>query len=89
MPAGPATRACAGGALLVTIAVAAVVFAVSQGSVLGWLSPAVLAALLLAVSATVAFAFVEGRHPDPLIRPTLLRLPSLRAGSVLTLLLGV
>jgi predicted MFS family arabinose efflux permease len=47
------------------------------------------AALLLAVSATVAFALVESRHPDPLIRPNLLRLPSLRTGSVLTLLLGV
>jgi predicted MFS family arabinose efflux permease len=69
--------------------VAAVVFAVSQGSVLGWSSPAVSAALLLAVSATVGFAFVESRHPDPLIRANLLRLPSLRTGSVLTLLLGV
>ena len=82
-------RLDAGGALLVTMAVAAVVFAVSEGNVLGWLSPAVVAALLLAVSATVAFAFVESRHPDPLIRANLLRLPSLRAGSILTLLLGV
>jgi hypothetical protein len=39
--------------------------------------------------ATVAFAFVESRQPDPLIRTKLLRLPSLRAGSMLTLLLGV
>lgn len=76
-------------ALLVTIAVAAVVFAVSEGDVLGWLSPAVVVALLLAVSATVAFASVESRHPDPLIRVNLLRLPSLRAGSMFTLLLGV
>ncbi len=44
------------------------VFAVSEGDVLGWLSPAVVVALLLAVSATVAFASVESRHPDPLIR---------------------
>jgi EmrB/QacA subfamily drug resistance transporter len=82
-------RLDAGGALLVTIAVAAVVFAVSEGDVSGWLSPAVVAALLLAVSAAVVFAFVESRHPDPLIRANLLRLPSLRAGSMLTLLLGV
>jgi hypothetical protein len=38
------------------------------------------------VSATVVFAFVESRHPDPLIRANL---PSLRAGNMLTLLLGV
>ncbi len=82
-------RLDAGGALLVTIAVAAVVFVVSQGSVLGWSSSAVAATLVLAVSATVGFAFVESRHPDPLIRANLLRLPSLRTGSVLTLLLGV
>jgi MFS family permease len=30
--------------------------------------PVGVAALLLVVSATVAFAFVESRHPDPLIR---------------------
>jgi EmrB/QacA subfamily drug resistance transporter len=82
-------RLDAGGALLITIAVAAVVFAVSQANDLGWSSPAVAAALLLAVGATVAFAFVESRHPDPLIRANLLRLRSLRAGSALTLLLGV
>jgi EmrB/QacA subfamily drug resistance transporter len=79
----------AGGALLVTLAVAALVFAVSQADVLGWFSPAVVAALLLAVSATIAFAFVESHHPDPLIPAKLLRLPGLRAGSGLTLLLGV
>jgi EmrB/QacA subfamily drug resistance transporter len=77
----------AGGALLVTIAVAGVVFAVSQANVRGSLS--VVAALLLAVSATVALAFVERHHPDPLIPAKLLRLPSLRAGTVLTLLLGL
>jgi hypothetical protein len=32
---------------------------------------------------------VESHHPDPLIRANLLRVPRLRAGSLLTLLLGV
>jgi MFS family permease len=82
-------RLDAGGALLVTTAVAAVVFAVSQGDVMGWSSPAVVAALLLAVAAAVAFTLVERRHPDPLIRTSLLRLPSLRTASVLILLLGM
>jgi len=77
----------AGGALLVTIAVAAVVFAVSQANVLSWWSVA--AALLLAVSATVVFAFVERHQRDPLIPARLPRLPRLRAGTALTLLLGL
>jgi EmrB/QacA subfamily drug resistance transporter len=82
-------RLDAGGALLVTTAVAAVVFAVSQGDVMGWSSPAVVAALLLTVAAAVAFTLVERRHPDPLVRTSLLRLPSLRTASVLILLLGM
>jgi EmrB/QacA subfamily drug resistance transporter len=83
------TRLDAGGALLITTAVAAVVFAVSQGTVIGSSSPAALAALLLAAVAAVAFAVVERHHPDPLVRASLLRRPGLRTGSVLTLLLGV
>jgi EmrB/QacA subfamily drug resistance transporter len=80
-------RLDAGGALLVTTAVAAVVFAVSQANVLGWRYE--VAASLLGVSAAAAFALVERRHPDPLIQVSLLRLPRLRAGSGLTFLLGV
>jgi EmrB/QacA subfamily drug resistance transporter len=82
-------RLDASGALLITTAVAALVFAVSQANAPDWLSPAVVVALVLAVCAAVAFAFVEKRHPDPLIRADLPRLPNLRAGSALTLLLGV
>ena len=44
-----AHRLDVGGALLITGAVAALVFAVSQGYVLGWASPAVLGALAAAV----------------------------------------
>jgi MFS family permease len=95
--AGPAGRAGpparrrldVGGALLITGAVAALVFAVSQGDVAGWSSPVVLAALGLAGLAAAGFLLVESRHPDPLIRAGLLRLPSLRQGYLLTMLLGV
>jgi EmrB/QacA subfamily drug resistance transporter len=82
-------RLDAGGGLLITTAVAAVVFAVSQGTAVGSSFPAVGAALLLAAVAAVAFAVVERHHPDPLVRASLLRRPGLRTGSVLTLLLGV
>lgn len=78
-----------GGALLITGSIAAIVFAVSQGGALGWTSPVVLGAAGIAVASAAAFALVESRHPDPLIRRGLLRLPSLRMGGVLIVLLGI
>jgi EmrB/QacA subfamily drug resistance transporter len=78
-----------GGALLITGAVAALVFAVSQVGVLGWASPAVLGALLLAAATGVAFVAVERRHPEPLVRGDLMRLPGLRKGGTMNLLLGL
>jgi EmrB/QacA subfamily drug resistance transporter len=88
--AGPVGRKLdIGGAALITAAVAAVVFAVSQAYVLGWTSPAVLGALLLAAAAAGAFALVERRHPEPLARADLLRMPTLRKASTMNLLLGL
>jgi EmrB/QacA subfamily drug resistance transporter len=78
-----------GGALLITLAVAAVVFAVSEGGAAGWTSPLVLAAALGAGLALAAFAVAEDRHPDPLVRADLLRLNSLRQGGALIMLLGI
>jgi EmrB/QacA subfamily drug resistance transporter len=78
-----------GGALLITTAVAALVFAVSQGYALGWTSAAVLGALAVAALAAAAFIAVERRHPEPLVRANLMRLPSLRKASTMNLLLGL
>jgi len=78
-----------GGALLVTVAVAALVYAVSQVGVAGLASPAVLAALALAAAAGAAFAGAERHHPQPLVRLDLLRLPGLRTASTMSLLLGL
>ncbi|HUY52908.1 MAG TPA: MFS transporter [Streptosporangiaceae bacterium] len=78
-----------GGALLITVAVAAVVFAVSQGGAAGWTSPLVVAAAAAAAAALAGFAVVERRHPDPLVRGDLLRLRSLRKGGALIMLLGI
>jgi EmrB/QacA subfamily drug resistance transporter len=77
------------GALLITTAIAAAVFAVSQVSVLGWSSPVVLAAIALSAGAAVVTAVVERHSPDPLVRADLLRMPGLRKASTLNLLLGV
>ncbi|HEV2258334.1 MAG TPA: MFS transporter [Streptosporangiaceae bacterium] len=77
------------GALLITSAVALLVFAVSQGVVLGWTSPLVIAAAVVAVGAAAAFRKNETRHPEPLIRLSLLHRPGLRDGSTLSFLLGL
>jgi len=78
-----------GGAVFITAAVAALVFAVSQANVLGWASPAVLAALTTSAISAAAFLLVERGHRDPLVRAELMRLPSLRTAGTLNLLLGL
>jgi len=77
------------GALLITGAVTLVVFAVSQGVVLGWTSPLVIAAVVVAAAATAAFMKAETRHPAPLIKPALLHRKGLRDGTTLAFLLGL
>jgi EmrB/QacA subfamily drug resistance transporter len=77
------------GALLITSAIALIVFAVSEGVVLGWTSPLVIAAVVAAAVSAVAFGKAETKHPDPLIRLSLLHRPGLRDGSTLSFLLGV
>ena len=77
------------GALLITTAVALIVFAVSQGVVLGWTSPLVIVAVATAAAAAAAFLKNETRHPEPLIRLSLLHRPGLRNGSTLSFLLGL
>jgi EmrB/QacA subfamily drug resistance transporter len=87
--AGRRRRLDVGGALLITSAMTALVFALSQADVLGWASPTVLGAMLLATGGGAAFAVVERRHPDPLVRISLLRRPGLRQAGTLTLLQGL
>jgi EmrB/QacA subfamily drug resistance transporter len=82
-------RLDAGGAVLITAAMVALVFALSQGDALGWASPAVLASLALFSISAAAFSLVERHHPDPLVRSDLMRLSSLRTASALNLLLGL
>jgi EmrB/QacA subfamily drug resistance transporter len=85
----PGARLDGTGALLITVAVAAAVFAVSQLDVLGWASPVLLGMTAVAVVAAAGFAVVERHHPDPLVRAELLRMPGLRKASTMNLLLGL
>jgi EmrB/QacA subfamily drug resistance transporter len=86
---GPGTRLDGAGALLITVAVAAAVFAVSQLDVLGWASPVLLGAAAVAALAAAGCTVVERHHPDPLVRADLLRMPGLRKASTMNLLLGL
>jgi EmrB/QacA subfamily drug resistance transporter len=77
------------GAVLITAAVALAVFGISQGDVLGWTSPLVLGAAVIAVGAAACFVVAETRHPAPLVRPGLLLRPGLRNGAALAFLMGM
>jgi MFS family permease len=86
---GSARRLDVRGAVLVTGAVALVVFGVSQGNALGWTAPPVLGAFAASVAAGAGFVAAEARHQSPLVRPRLLVRPGLRDGATLAFLLGV
>ncbi|HEY0718844.1 MAG TPA: MFS transporter [Streptosporangiaceae bacterium] len=77
------------GALLITVAIALAVFAVSEGNVFGWLSLPVLGSAVVAVAAGLGFILAEARHPEPLIRLDMFRHAGLRRGSALALLMGL
>jgi len=88
-PRGKAIHVDVTGGILSTTAVAALVFAVSEGPVLGWGQVLVVGALVLAMVAVAGFVVVERAHPHPLLDLRLLRRPGLRTAGILTMLLGV
>jgi EmrB/QacA subfamily drug resistance transporter len=77
------------GALLITLAVGALVFAVSQTATTGIDSVAVLAPLGLSALAGAAFVANEHRNSDPLVRRALLHMRGLRNAGTIMLLLGL
>jgi len=87
--ARPKHRLDVRGALLITSAVALLVFAVSQGAISGWTSPLVIAAAVIAAAAAAVFVKAETRHPEPLIRPALLHRSALRNATTLAFLMGL
>jgi EmrB/QacA subfamily drug resistance transporter len=76
------------GGMLVTFAVAAFVFAISEGPTLGWVQPVVIGTLLVAAVALAGFVAVEHAQSEPLIDIGLLRRRELRTAGILTFLLG-
>ena len=86
---GARIRLDAIGGVLSTVAVAALVFGVSEGSSLGWGHPLVLVSLMLALASGVGFILVERVHPHPLLNLELIRRPSLATAGALSLLMGL
>jgi len=76
------------GGVLVTVAVAAALFAVSEGTSLGWTHPLVIGAIVLALVASVGFVVVERLHAHPLVDLHLLQLPNLRTAGILSFFMG-
>jgi EmrB/QacA subfamily drug resistance transporter len=77
------------GAVLITLAIAVLVFSVSEAGLVGLTSPEVLAGLALTGLAATAFLWVEHRHSDPLVPPRLLQVPTLRGAGALMCLVGL
>ena len=76
------------GALLLTAAVGAAVYGISEGPVSGWISWQAVGALGAAVALSRAFVAVEQRHRSPLVRLGILSLRSLRVANLYTLMIG-
>lgn len=72
-PGTAGQRLDAGGAARLTAAMLAVVWSVVRAPSHGWLSGATLAGLAVALAAVAAFAVIERRHPQPLVRLSLFR----------------
>ncbi|HEV8117009.1 MAG TPA: MFS transporter, partial [Thermoanaerobaculia bacterium] len=75
------------GALLATVGLGGVVYALLESPGLGWKHPAVLATMALGLLALAAFVAVERRAPDPMLRLDLFRSRRFAGANVLTLFL--
>ncbi|GAA1595246.1 MFS transporter [Actinomadura kijaniata] len=90
IPRGPARRERRRfdlpGSLTVTGGATLLVFALVEGPELGWTSPPVTGASVLALALLAAFAVIERRSADPLMPFRLFRNPSLTVGTGVTFL---
>jgi EmrB/QacA subfamily drug resistance transporter len=80
--AAPGGRLDLLGLVLSGFGLSALLYAISEGSVLGWSSPAIVGAGLAGILALWAFAREALRKPEPILRLALLREPLLRATNI-------
>jgi EmrB/QacA subfamily drug resistance transporter len=75
------------GALVATASLAGLVFGFVESATLGWSNPFVLGALIVGACALVAFVFIEGRVPAPMMPIGLFKSRAFSGANLLTLLL--
>ena len=73
------------GVVLMSVAVAALVFAVSEGTTWGWTDPRILAALAIAAVVGTAFVQRSRHHAEPVVDPALFGERSFVAANLATL----
>ena len=78
-----------GGAILVTVGLSSLVYAITQGGQDGWLAGRTVAFFAAALSLLVGFVAWELRHPEPLMRLGMFRSRTVSAANVASLLLNV
>jgi EmrB/QacA subfamily drug resistance transporter len=78
----PAGRLDVLGLVLSGVGLSALLYAISEGSVIGWTSPAILAGGGVGVGMLWLFAREALRRPDPILRLRLLRDPLLRSTNI-------
>jgi len=76
------------GVVLISLAVAALVGAVSEGSGWGWGNPKIIVAFAAAVILAVAFVYRSSRHPQPVVDLTMFSDRSFAAANAATLVYG-
>jgi MFS family permease len=91
LPVGAATgggKVGIRGAGLVTAAIAALIYGLTQGQQHGFSSPLAVAALVAAAVLAAAFVYSERKLPAPMLPPSLLAVPARRAAVAAMLLIG-
>ncbi len=83
-----AERVDAPGLLSGTVMLAAAAFVLIEGPGLGWGSPTVAGAAVVACAAATCFGWAEHRSPDPMVDFALVREPALRGGIAASVLWG-
>lgn len=74
------------GAVMVTAGLIALVYALTQGNVVGWLTLQTLGLIVLAVVLLVTFVIIELRSPFPLVRLGIFRIRTVTGANLVTLI---
>lgn len=70
------------GAILTSIGIGCLVYAIIEGNEQGWTEPVVIVAAVVSLSAFAGYAVLGRRHDEPLLDPRLFGIPGFRAGTI-------